>query len=535
MPLLGGPRLSSVWRERLAVFLLSYLLSLALLSLRGAWQGRFTVSDEPSQFMTGLMVRDYLAAGFPAPPLAYAERYYLHYPKVALGHWPPLFPLVAGLWMLPFPASPASVLLLIAGFVAVTALLIYASLRRDYGPAAALVAGELFILLPQVQTLTGQVMAETLVALLLFAAALCFGQYLDTGRTAPAAWFGVLAALACLTKPNGFALALMPLLAVALTRRFGLLGHLRFWIPAIVVVVLCGPWYYLTWPMIRGEHMIGNEPNYWLAAMQAARVNTLLFGAGQTAILSLALLGLATRWRLGGGKWMAAATLPPALWLFHTFLSPHTEARFTMLAIPAVCLFVGAGWSWVRRCLPDSPFWGWALSIAVLASSLAWMAPRPPEDASYRRLASELLAPGDSRDSVILVSGTSEAEGSVIAEIAIRESRPGHIVLRASKQLSTSDWMGRQYRLQYETPDEVQEYLESIPVRLVVVQSLPVQTEQPHHRLLRAALARYPDRWERIPAGQEFDLYRLRGPGREPRRKIHIDMPGTLGRPIQQD
>jgi hypothetical protein len=300
-----------------------------------------------------------------------------------------------------------------------------------------------------------------------------------------------------------------------------------------MVVVLCGPWYYRTWSMLRGEHMVGNEPNYWLVAIQAARTNAVLFGTGQAGILSWALLGLAARCRLGGGKWIAAAMLPPALWLFHSFLSPHAEERFAMIAIPAVCLFVGAGWSWVRRCLPDSPFWGWALSIAVLASSLPWMVPRQPSDASYRRLASVLLAAGNSRDSVVLVSGTSVAEGSVIAEIAIRESRPGHIVLRASKQLGISDWMGHGYRLQYETPDEVQKYLESIPVRLVVVQSLPALTERPHQRLLRAALARYPDRWERIPAGQEFGLYRLIGPGREPRRRIRIDMPGTLHRPIQ--
>jgi 4-amino-4-deoxy-L-arabinose transferase-like glycosyltransferase len=535
MSLLGGWRLSSVWRERLAVLLLSYVLSLALLGLRGAGQGRFTDPDAPAYFTTGLMVRDYLAAGLPGPPLAYAERYYLHYPKVALGHWPPLFPLAAGLWMLPFPPFPASVLLLTTGFAAVTALLIFASLRRDYGTAAALVAAEIFILLPQIQMLTGQVMADMLVALLLFGAALCFGRYLDTGHTASAVWFGVLAALACLTKASGFALVLMPPLAVALTGRFGLLRRFRFWIPAIIVVALCGPWYYFTWPMIRGEHMVGNEPDYWLAAIRAALANAALLRAGQAGILGLALLGLAARRRSGGGKWIAAALLPLAVWLFHSLLSPHTEERLTTLAIPAVCLFVGAGWSWVRRCLPDSPFWGWALSLAVLASSLAWTAPRQPEDAGYGRLASQLLAAGSSRDSVILVSGTSLTEGSAIVEIAVREFRPGHIVLRASKQFSISDWMGRQYRLRYDTPDQIQAYLESIPVRLVVAQSLPAQTGPPHHRLLRETLARYRDRWERIPAGEGFDLYRLIGPGRGPGSKIRIDMPGTLGRPIRQD
>ena len=52
--------------------------------------------------MTGLMVRDYIAAGFPDSPFRFAENYYLHYPKVAIGHWPPVFYSIQAAWMLIF-------------------------------------------------------------------------------------------------------------------------------------------------------------------------------------------------------------------------------------------------------------------------------------------------------------------------------------------------------------------------------------------------------------------------------------------------
>lgn len=31
------------------------------------------------------MIRDYIANGFPASPMKFAEEYYVHYPKVAFG------------------------------------------------------------------------------------------------------------------------------------------------------------------------------------------------------------------------------------------------------------------------------------------------------------------------------------------------------------------------------------------------------------------------------------------------------------------
>ena len=41
---------------------------------------------------------------------------------------------------------------------------------------------------------------------------------------------------------------------------------------------------------------------------------------------------------------------------------------------------------------------------------------------------------------------SSTSEGLLISEVAARESRPGHIVLRASKMLASEDWMGRDYQ-----------------------------------------------------------------------------------------
>lgn len=47
--------------------------------------------DEPSHFVTARMIHDYILTSPHPSPMAFAKSYYLHYPKVAVGQWPPLF------------------------------------------------------------------------------------------------------------------------------------------------------------------------------------------------------------------------------------------------------------------------------------------------------------------------------------------------------------------------------------------------------------------------------------------------------------
>ena len=81
----------------------------------GAYRSEFGAHpDESAHYVTGLMVRQYVAGRAPQPPFAFARAYYEHYPKVAIGHWPPAFYLLQTGWTLLFSASRISVLLLMA-------------------------------------------------------------------------------------------------------------------------------------------------------------------------------------------------------------------------------------------------------------------------------------------------------------------------------------------------------------------------------------------------------------------------------------
>src|ERR1035441_7216098 len=100
---------------RLLVALFLFLVVVGLQWWAGAFTAEFSgYPDEASHYMSGLLVHDYVAGHFPAPPMKFAQDFYLHYPYLAIGHWPPVFYLIEGLWMLLFSPSRVSIMLLSA-------------------------------------------------------------------------------------------------------------------------------------------------------------------------------------------------------------------------------------------------------------------------------------------------------------------------------------------------------------------------------------------------------------------------------------
>ena len=110
----------------IAVFVALFLLTLFLQYRNGAFSNDFGAhADEASHVVTGLMVRDYIAGPLwhLEHPMRFAESYYEHFPKVALGHYPPGFYALEGLWLLP-SRSKTAILLLMTTLTSATAFII---------------------------------------------------------------------------------------------------------------------------------------------------------------------------------------------------------------------------------------------------------------------------------------------------------------------------------------------------------------------------------------------------------------------------
>lgn len=536
----GRPALHRV-KGPLVAFFSFWLLAVALQVAGGCYRADFDgYPDEAAHYITGLMVHDYLLSGNLLHPMAYAENYYLHYPKVAFGHWPPVFYVLQAAWMLLFGPSRISILLLMAAITAGVASVMFAVGRRIAGPWWAAGAGVVYVCVPMVQANTGMVMAESLLALGGLLAAYSFAEYLETGAAAPALWFGAWSAFTILVKGNGWSLVLLPPLALALSRQWRRLLDWRLW-AAAAVAALAVPWQLATMHMAQQGWNGRWSGQYFRTAFPAfGEIFVHNVGWGLIALACVGVAFEALRPRTLNARLAplpaSLLSLVAAVWLFHSIVPAGVEDRKMILGLPGLLLLAAAGAS---RLAPIVGAKGaWAVAAAAIASFGfgAFTVPVKLTDHfdEAARVARSLWPSPASR---LLVAAVASSEGAFICEIAMHESRPGRFVLRATKMLVDMSWNGLDAQPRYTNVAATEDQIESWGVDGLIVQSGP--SGQPACSLLEQLAGAYPDRWSQAPLPAtctgHVRLFRFIGPRRAAPSGIDIDLRRMLGRTIRSD
>ena len=460
----------AVWRHRdpwgapVAALLLTAVLGVQWFS--GAYDADFAGHhDEAGHYVTGVMLADYLQ--HPEwPPIPFAEQYYLRYPKVALGHWPPVLYLLQGLWYNLFDVGRTAALGLQAGLAWMLAMAIYFLARVFAPPAAAGAAALLALISWPIQLVATCVLADSLTALLVVAATAAWAWYMHRPDLGRSQLFGVLAALALLTKGSACPLVILPPLAIVLSRRWELVRRKDFWLAAVPVLVLAVPWY--------------------LFAVRFHTPNRAAFTDGTPVLLETWLqygwavlgLGAAGVWMLPkanalvaslGGLWLAFLVTPAAVRAFQ-------EERHLLPGAAAAAILAAAG---LDR-LPGPPWGRAALALARACLPPARFLSYTP--AIFRPWAREHPLPGPT---VVFGSG----ESPFIAAQAEQNPHPTHAVLRASRVIAMSGWSGGRYRLTLYDAGSVSAKLDEWGVGLVVRTH---QSKLPHDHLLTEVTRDWP-------------------------------------------
>src|SRR5262249_11442290 len=151
-------------------------------------------------------------------------------------------------------------------------------------------------------------------------------------------------------------------------------------------------------------------------------------------------------------------------WLFHSVLYPINDTRYLLAATPFLLLFAAAGCGELARRLVRRFQWQRSPFPAVLASAcvlyvLGTFHVVHKESFGVSGVAAELLAKPARIPGTTLVSGQGMVEGMLISEMALRDRDQHDGVLRASKVLARSTWMGANYAVRYQTPKEVAQFL----------------------------------------------------------------------------
>jgi hypothetical protein len=506
-----------------AVFIVYLCVVLAGQYLSHATQLGFgAYPDEPSHYVTGLMVHDYLLSGMKESPLAYARSYYSYIPLLGIGHWPPLFYAVEAGWMLLAGTGRGGLLIPIALIAALLTFLLYAAAVSEIGRLCAFLTASWLLFLPVVRWSDDLVMVDTFAALTVVAATISFGRYLDSERTRDAVLFGILAGLAFLSKPVAICLVLVPPIAVALTGKYRLVRKFSFWLPAPIVLAMAGPWYLYTLPMaLYGQSKTG------FREFAAAAVPIVLRQTWHELgfLMLLSVVGLAVWVRRGkaiAGRTASLAALPAALLVALVAAHVDHEARHLIPGLAPLIVAAGVGAWWPLSWLGARTGYKWMPLAGFLVCTVAVIAQsRLPKlvrsDDGVAQLAAQLLDEAPKSGFTVLVAGASgSSEGRLIAEIAHKSpARPHDAILRATKLLATIDWNAESYHPLCQTPAEALDVLDRSGAQFLALDvSDRWSSNWSHYYLLRQLPRLYPDRFREIgsfPAGTQasYLLYRL--------------------------
>ncbi len=500
-------------------------------------------ADEASHFISGLMLTDYVRAGLPNP-LPFARDYYLHFPKVGIGHWPPLYYLLeGGLFLLLPPLTSVALLLpaVLAALLAVTAGWVTA---RMLGPLQGVAVAVVLLALPLLREATLVILLDLPVALLALLAAFAYARYLARPRWQSAVLFGLLASAAILTKGTGAALALVPPLAVLIGGRFDLLKRMSFWLPVPIVALLAGPWTLGTYAMAAAGFQY-----HWGLGFSALAGRTYaqgLLAALGGLVLALAALGLlfaaARGWRgrrpaakpqitdedaeaaaarAADALWVALAALVIGTLAFQCLVPAGLDARYLLPVAAPLVMLAAFGGTRLLGLLTS----GWPVLVGLVVSLALLFGALPSLLVEVRKLpngmdaAAQAFLAREAPNPLILVGADAEGEGGLIAAIAQRDRARKTYVLRGTKMLATSDWNAANYTPTYADPAALMAGLDDLGVGAVVVDTAPGSQSLLHNRQLLEAAAAFPDRFRMVASYPRADgkgearLYMLSGNG----------------------
>jgi hypothetical protein len=476
---LHKPRLD--WAAAAAWLLVLAAICLHIRIGRQVWGSDLVGMDDPAHYTTGVMVYE-LARHLPVAPMAFAQDFYLRFPKVALGHWPPVYyGMQAGFYALAGPTIGSARVLSVLICAVLTAVVFW-RVRRVHGMALGALSAACFLALPGVQGSAWLVMSDLLVALFMLLAAMAFADFLDSKRGSDAALFGAWASLAILTKGSGWALGIFGVLTPLLARRFWCFRNKWYWMVGMAVAVVSAPFYFIAQSLQVGYPM--DTTQVLSGAVKASTRFAMLWPAWHVVpvvVLLIAMAGGVALFRGGSTVEVAAVALTLSQLLFILFFPLTEEGRYYLPAAAAMMLLFGRGLALSgKRAGP--------LVLATL--SLAACGLGKAERVTGYRTAVDSI-PYTERGTVMLVGSDAPGEGAFVAERLEHDRARAGTVLRGSKVLASSTWSGSGYRLIYHDVRAVLDYLHSVPVHYVVIDHA-AQTN-PHLLLLEEAVQLVPE------------------------------------------
>lgn len=442
--------------------------------------------DEGGHYVNALFLGDWIRAGFPSP-MAFAQDYYAHFPRLTIGHWPPGWYMIEAPWFALFRPSPHGALMLSAFVAGLPSGAIVWAFQRIGRVRLGMVLGIAYVLLPLVIDGGRYLLLDQPVALVVALAAIGWARASDK----PGWWrflvFAALAAACPLVKGNGALIALVPAIDIVLTRRWTLLKRPALWVAALMTLAIVAPWYWISFAISAGgfNYAPGLEYAGFAITANALAIWGNLGGAG----ILLALIGAVSAFRAvpQGEARIARLALAVVLatLLFQSVVPAALEPRYITPLLPWLVVLAGLGLIALAREGGMLRFAGGLLAWLTLvpATWSLWTLP-PKPDIGAPALARQMVREGG----LWLVDGRAGGEGALIAEAAWADGGEKRVwVSRASQWLSTSDFMGRGYVLTAHNANDARATLDTLGAAGIVSVFEHDHYAYPHSQILHRA------------------------------------------------
>lgn len=477
-------------------YLIALAVGLASVYVSGALTSGFSGADESAHYLNGYFVGLYLRDHLGANPLGFATDFYLHYPKISIGHWPPAYYGFLGILFLAISPSPEHAFLVNLLVSALPAAGVAVALLHATSASTALLGTAVYAVAPVVLESYSFFMLDQALAGCVVAATFAWVAYSDRPGWTRAFGFAGLSALAVMVKGNGWLVVLIPSYHLLLTQRWRLLIRVDLLTAAATAALVVVPWYLIT------SKIAADGFNYQAGgayALQALEFNAAVLLQNLTFVwLPLAAVGGVVAYRSRGSapeRWRVVAaclSLMLATLTLQSLVPADLVDRYVAPALPAVVVLAFIGVQAIGDFLGDTQRRAAAVAACVAAGcvlaapGVLHLARRMPKTDLH--MASVLARVDDSRRSAWVIDGTSGAEGAFIAGMAVRDPALSRYSVRASKLLSDSNFMGTAYQLKYPGPREVLAELKRLGIEGVVIVRIDDRPEFPHSTQLADAL-----------------------------------------------
>jgi hypothetical protein len=482
------------WRQDVLAFLVALgVLSVAMISLHSLDSG-LSGSDEGSHFLNSYLIWSYLTEAVGQNPLVYAKDFYIHYPKISIGHWPPLYYVfLSGFFLFPNPILALLVVNLIVG--ALPALLVARVVRIALGVKWSFLAATTYVLIPITLSNTVRLMLDQALAGMCILAALLWSSYARKPTIYRGLAYAAVASAAILIKGNGWVLGVFPFFHIALTRHWNLLLNWRTYASGAVALLFVGSWTLATYKISSdGFNYAWGFDYFRLATTTFLNAFYRNLGLAGLVAVVIGIIGslVAKENPVLREMGRTALAMLLATTLFHSIVPVDLDQRYMSSAIPFLAIFMTTGVWYVtkwRYWISIQPIVTIPVTLAVFSlPGLAFLDDRPARFDMRMDHAASMLT-DQPNGLVVVIDGNPGAEGSFASEVAIRDPNRQSYVVRSSQLLATSDFMGKKYVLRVESPEAVLELLDEISCSAVVVAEGPyIEPRFTHSDLLLSAL-----------------------------------------------